>query len=119
MAFGSGAGANLTTGNDNVDIANAGVVGESGAIRIGTSGQQTAAFLQGVSGTSIPGPTQVVRVNANGQLGTGTAASDGKAAGRNAIDKLRVRNRREDREIGAQSREIATLKREVARLSGH
>ena len=31
------AGFNLTTGNNNIDIGNAGVVGESGAIRIGTA----------------------------------------------------------------------------------
>ena len=49
-------------------------------------------------------------MNSNGQLGTATAASDIKAAGGNAVGKLRARNRRGDREI-------ATLKREVARLS--
>jgi hypothetical protein len=77
----------------------------------------TAAYLAGVSGASVPGPTQPVVVNSEGKLGTATAASDGRAAGRNAIGKLRVRNRREDKEIGKQSREIATLKREVAKLS--
>ncbi len=75
VAIGRGAGTNLTTGSNNVDIANGGVAGESKTIRIG-SASQTAAFLAGVSNTSITGPTQSVLVNANGQLGTATASSE-------------------------------------------
>ena len=51
------AGKNLTTGSNNVDIANPGKAGESGTIRIGTDGTQTATFIAGISGTtSAPGP---------------------------------------------------------------
>ena len=75
VALGRGAGEDLTTGSDNIDLSNRGVAGESGKIRIGTAGTHTAAFLAGVSGVSIPGPTQSVLVNANGQLGTATASS--------------------------------------------
>jgi hypothetical protein len=75
VALGTGAGANLTTGSNNVEIANAGVAGEAKKIRIGTVGTQNAAFLAGVDGASIAGPTQSVLVNANGQLGTATASS--------------------------------------------
>jgi hypothetical protein len=112
LALGSGAGSNLTTGSDNVDIANTGRAGESGAIRIGNASKQTRAFLAGVSGTSVPGPTQVVRVNAAGQLGTATAASGpgSERRGTSAVGKLKAHVRRQDKEI-------AMLKREVARLS--
>jgi hypothetical protein len=75
MALGSSAGANLTTGSNNVAIANAGFAGESGKIRIGTKGKQNAAYMAGVSGASITGPTQAVLVNASGRLGTATASS--------------------------------------------
>ena len=73
-ALGDRAGDNLELGSNNVYIANPGSARESGTIQIGTLGHQTTAFLQGVSGTAIPGPTQAVRVNAAGQLGTATAA---------------------------------------------
>jgi hypothetical protein len=75
VGIGSGAGANLTTGNNNIDIANPGVAGEAGRIRIGTNGKQTTAFMAGINGVSIAGPTQPVLVNASGQLGTATASS--------------------------------------------
>ena len=75
VALGRSAGEDLTTGSDNIDLSNRGVAAESGKIRIGTAGTHTAAFLAGVSGVSIAGPTQSVLVNANGQLGTATASS--------------------------------------------
>jgi trimeric autotransporter adhesin len=79
VAIGSGAGGELTRGDDNVAIANPGVAGESGAIRVGTTGTQTAAFIAGVSGKSIPGPAQPVLVNDQGQLGTASAVSAAKS----------------------------------------
>jgi hypothetical protein len=75
LGLGRDAGNNLTTGSNNVDIANRGVAGESGAIRIGTTGNQSRAFLAGVSGVSIAGPTQTVLVNSAGQLGTAVSSS--------------------------------------------
>jgi hypothetical protein len=75
VALGHNAGKSLTTGSNNVYIANTGVATESGKIHIGTKGVHNAAFLQGVSGVSIPGPTQAVLVNASGRLGTATASS--------------------------------------------
>jgi trimeric autotransporter adhesin len=71
--IGRGAGRNLTTGANNIDVANGGAAGESGRIRIGTNGQQTAAFLAGVNGVTIPGPTREVVINGSGQLGTAPA----------------------------------------------
>ncbi len=37
---------NLTTGSNNIDIGNGGVAAESGKIRIGAQGKQTATFTQ-------------------------------------------------------------------------
>ncbi|HQZ16967.1 MAG TPA: hypothetical protein PLD86_08850, partial [Vicinamibacteria bacterium] len=47
IALGKDAGMNLAAGSDNIYIGNAGVDGESGTIRIGTPGTQTAAFIAG------------------------------------------------------------------------
>jgi hypothetical protein len=66
IALGFAAGSNLTTGNDNIDIANRGVAGESGTIRIG-SAAQTRTFIAGISGQAVSGTA--VYVNAGGQLG--------------------------------------------------
>src|SRR5204863_8079320 len=80
------------TGSNNVAIANVGVAGESRAIRIGTAATHNAAYIAGVTGAAIPGPTQPVLVNSSGRLGTATSSSaalkrdveaiDARAAGR-------------------------------------
>jgi hypothetical protein len=67
VAEGWHAGYNLTTGSNNIDISNVGVAAESGAIRIGTTGTQTRAFIAGIYGTSVSGSAVVV--NSSGQLG--------------------------------------------------
>ena len=66
IALGFSAGG-ATTGNDNIDVGNAGVAGESDIIRIGTAGTQTATFIAGITGTPITGVA--VGVSADGQLG--------------------------------------------------
>jgi trimeric autotransporter adhesin len=55
VALGANAAANLTTGSNNIDIANAGVTGESGAIRIGTQGEQSRTFIAGIWGSVVRG----------------------------------------------------------------
>jgi len=99
-ALGSLAGSNLTTGSKNIDIANAGVAGETGVIRIGTQGTQKQAFLAAVSGKKIAGPAQPVLVNAQGQLGTKAAAS-AKSSARvgNSDRKLRAKVNRLQRAV--------------------
>jgi len=67
IALGFNAGENLTTGSNNIDVGNAGVAGESNAIRIGTAGTHTATFIAGIRGTPIAGVP--VGVTADGQLG--------------------------------------------------
>jgi Chaperone of endosialidase len=63
------AGFNLTTGDNNIDIANKGVAAESNTIRIGTKETHTATFIAGISGKTASGGVAVY-VNANGKLGT-------------------------------------------------
>jgi hypothetical protein len=106
IGLGAGAGAKLTTGSNNVDIANAGKAGEAGTIRIGDA-DQTRAFLAGVSGASVSGPAQPVIVNAQGQLGTASAAS--KVASEAAVDGLRAQNRRLAARVAALEREVRGL----------
>jgi Chaperone of endosialidase len=74
IALGATAGANVTTGNDNIHIGNVGVDTDTGLIRIGTAGTQTATFIAGINGVNI-GMGAPVLVNANGQLGTPMSAS--------------------------------------------
>src|SRR6266576_3923194 len=67
IALGHAAGYNLTTGNNNIDIGNVGVAGESAKIRIGTVGTQTATFIAGIHGVAVTGVAVVV--SSSGQLG--------------------------------------------------
>jgi hypothetical protein len=72
-ALGFGAGGNLTTGNNNIDIGNAGVAGEGRTIRIGTQGTQTRTFAAGIFGTGVSG--SAVKVNSSGQLGVAPSSA--------------------------------------------
>ncbi len=75
--MGNGAGFNLTTGSNNIDIGNEGVAGEANTMRIGTVGTQQAAFIPGISGTAVTGAAVVV--GANGQLGVAPSSQRFKA----------------------------------------
>ena len=79
IALGFQAGQNLTTGDNNIDIGNVGVAGESGIIRIGTTGTQTATFIAGIRGVPISGGTEV-GVNSSGQLGVRASSARYKDA---------------------------------------
>src|SRR5207248_8655357 len=68
IALGRLAGVNLTTGDFNIEIGNAGVAAEARTIRIGTTGTQTKTFVAGINGAAVTGAA--VKVNAAGQLGT-------------------------------------------------
>ena len=69
-ALGASAGADLTTGSNDIAINNRGVSGESGVIRIGTTGTQTATYVAGIWQAPITGTASPVRVNSSGKLGT-------------------------------------------------
>ncbi len=72
LALGYQAGYNQTTGSQNVYVANAGVAGESGIVRIGTTGTQTKMFLAGVRGVKLllVNKALAVKIDKFGQLGT-------------------------------------------------
>jgi hypothetical protein len=72
-AIGESAGASLTSGDNNVDINNLGSAGESGTIRIGTSGAETRAFIAGISGVSVTGAAVLVSIG--GQLGVAASSA--------------------------------------------
>src|SRR6266513_321336 len=69
IAIGKQAGVNLTTGSNNIDIGNVGLVGEANKIRIGKTGTQTATFIAGIRGVTVPSGVGVI-IGSNGQLGT-------------------------------------------------
>jgi len=72
IALGFQAGVNLTMGNNNIDIGNTGVAGESNKIRIGRQGTHNGSFVAGISAVAVSG-TQVV-INAVGKLGVATSS---------------------------------------------
>jgi Chaperone of endosialidase len=70
IALGQLAGINLTTtGSNNIDIGNEGIAGDNGAIKIGTQGTQTAAYIAGIYGATAASGIEVY-VDSSGQLGT-------------------------------------------------
>jgi hypothetical protein len=77
--LGVSAGRNLTTGNNNINIGNPGVAGESNTIRIGWGGVQKATFINGIRGAVVPGGIGVI-VGADGHLGTVTSSARFKEA---------------------------------------
>jgi hypothetical protein len=77
IAVGYKSGYDLTTGKNNIDIGNIGAKAESGTIRIGTSGTQTATYVAGITGVALStGSPAPVYVNSSGQLGMGPASSE-------------------------------------------
>ncbi len=67
--MGSNAGANLTTGSNNIDIGPPGVAGEANTIRIGATTRQTATFIAGINGATVAGGVGVI-IDSSGHLGT-------------------------------------------------
>ncbi len=67
VAIGEGAGIALTAGDQNIYIATQGATSESNTIRIGE--EETATFISGISGATVPGGVTVI-VDSNGHLGT-------------------------------------------------
>jgi len=79
IAVGSQAGSNLTTGSNNIDIGALGSAGEANTIRIGRSGMQTKAFIQGIRGATVANGVGVI-VGTTGQLGTVVSSARFKEA---------------------------------------
>ena len=78
-ALGQNAGINIR-GSYNIDIGNAGAVGDTNTIRIGSAGIQTDTYISGIHGHPLPdnGTLQPVFVNNAGQLGTLTSPSSAR-----------------------------------------
>lgn len=72
-AIGYLAGSNLTIGDDNICIANDGVAGDAGVIRIGRS-FIGSTYIAGISGQTSSGGAAVF-VNSDGKLGTMTSSA--------------------------------------------
>jgi hypothetical protein len=71
IAIGYDAGVNIISTGNNIEIGNLGSASDSGAIRIGTTGNQTTAFIAGVQGVTTGSNDAVpVMIDSNGQLGT-------------------------------------------------
>jgi trimeric autotransporter adhesin len=68
IAVGFNAG-DLISGDNNIDIGHFGVENESNTIRIGTTGTQTATYIAGISGATVPSGVTVI-VGSDGHLGT-------------------------------------------------
>jgi hypothetical protein len=74
VAIGQGAGGSQTTGNDNIYIANVGVAGESGQIRIGNPVAHTQVHIAAVHDVTSSGGIPVL-VSPFGTLGTTTSSA--------------------------------------------
>jgi hypothetical protein len=71
IAIGYQAGFSVTTGSNNIQIGNEGAGSDSDAIRIGTAGTQTTAFIAGIYGVTTSASNAVpVLIDSNGNLGT-------------------------------------------------
>jgi hypothetical protein len=67
IGVGPEAGLDVTGGSHNIEIGNVGLSTDSGAIRIGTQGSQTATYIAGISGHHLTGAA--VYVTSSGELG--------------------------------------------------
>src|SRR5262249_36611909 len=86
VAIGYNSGRFLSTGSNNIDIANevSGQV-EAGTTRIGTERTQTRAFLAGIRWTPIAGSGCAVKVNEQGQLGCNPGETGSTGGGAAAV----------------------------------
>ena len=81
-------------------------------IRLGTPGTQVKAFLAGVNGVTISGPTRPVVVNASGQLGTATTAA-ASVSDPAAVSALAAEVKQQADMLKRQQRQIEALQREL------
>jgi hypothetical protein len=88
-----------------VAIANAGVAGESGTIRIGDA-DQTAAYIAGIHGTTPAGTTEPVVIDASGQLETAPELSDSVSSLATKVQGLTKKLKRQQRQINRLRRQV-------------
>ena len=126
--LGAGAGIFNTTGNSDIYIKNPGVSSgaESNTIRIGTQGtgdgQQNAAYVAGIFGSTVGGDGVPVYIDSNGQLGTAVSSLRFKQQVRdmgdstNALLKLQTVVAAQQDVIKSQQEQIINLQQRLARL---
>ena len=68
IAVGNSAGRSLRSGDNNIDIGSAGIARESGVVRIGTEGVQTATYVAGILSSPLAVATGV-GITTDGRLG--------------------------------------------------
>jgi hypothetical protein len=110
LALGYNAGNAQTTGSDNVYVANAGVAGESGKIRIGAAGTHTDTYLAGtVRATAFVG-------DGAGLTNVTCAGSGGSSVPPSAPDSRSVLNelQQQRRTITAQAEQLAAQGTQLA-----
>jgi hypothetical protein len=69
IGLGYEAGKNISAGSFTICIGSPGVDGDNNTMRIGTPGVQTATFIAGISGVTVPDGVGVI-IDNNGKLGT-------------------------------------------------
>jgi hypothetical protein len=74
IGLGYEAGKNISAGSFTICIGSPGVSGDNNTIRIGTTGVQTATFIAGISGVTVPDGVGVI-IDINGKLGTIVSAA--------------------------------------------
>ncbi len=79
IALGLRAGQNIASGGSNIAIGNDGLSTDTGAIRIGTAGRQTTAYVAGISGVPVVDGV-AVEVTSSGQLGIRASSARFKEA---------------------------------------
>jgi hypothetical protein len=81
ILVGFGAGEAITTGSNNIEIGNPGFAGDSGRIRIGAEGSQTATYIAGIRQAAlVKGTALQVGITADGQLGVRASSARFKEA---------------------------------------
>ncbi len=79
IALGLRAGQNIAPGGSNIAIGNDGLSTDTGAIRIGTAGRQTSAYVAGISGVPVVHGV-AVEVTSSGRLGIRASSARFKEA---------------------------------------
>ena len=79
IAIGTLAGNQVEHGDNNIEIGNGGTLTDSGVIRIGTEGMQTATYFAGIQGSALAVAT-AVGITADGRLGVRASSARYKDA---------------------------------------
>jgi hypothetical protein len=89
IAIGYEAAYDVSSGNSDIEIGNSGSSGDNGVIRIGTSGTQTAFYVAGIYGVTLPTAGQpLVCIDSAGQLGTANCATEGAPSAQREVTNL-------------------------------